>query len=146
MGITFARIDATKEKAISSAFNVKGFPTLLFFRDGEPREYGGARNMETVRRFCQRVSGPLLKEVTKATHEGVREVDGVSFVLLCGVGCEEGKKVMESLAYKMADIVVECMLVSDAELARDYSSNWSSGEMRADCDFSISFSFSISEK
>jgi thioredoxin-like negative regulator of GroEL len=42
-GIVLASVDCTEEKDIAGKFGIKGYPTLKFFRNGEPEEYKGGR-------------------------------------------------------------------------------------------------------
>ena len=37
------QVDATAEPALGEKFGVQGYPTLKWFVDGEPQEYGGGR-------------------------------------------------------------------------------------------------------
>jgi len=41
--IKLAKVDATVEKKLGDDHNVKGFPTLKFFKNGEIKEYNGPR-------------------------------------------------------------------------------------------------------
>lgn len=36
-----AKVDATKEKALGEEYQVRGYPTIKFFKNGVPREYTG---------------------------------------------------------------------------------------------------------
>lgn len=38
-----AKVDATEEKSLGSKFEIKGFPTIKFFKNGKPTEYNGGR-------------------------------------------------------------------------------------------------------
>ena len=38
-----SQVDATAEPALGEKYGVQGYPTLKWFVDGEPLEYGGGR-------------------------------------------------------------------------------------------------------
>lgn len=40
-----ADIDATVEKAFTQRYNVRGYPTIYFYHDGEYRFYNGEYNI-----------------------------------------------------------------------------------------------------
>lgn len=42
-GVVLAKIDATEENELAQEHNVQGFPTILFFVDGEHKPYTGGR-------------------------------------------------------------------------------------------------------
>jgi len=42
-GVVLAKIDATEENELAQEYRVQGFPTLLFFVDGEHKPYTGGR-------------------------------------------------------------------------------------------------------
>jgi len=41
--VRLAKVDTTIHKELGSRFEVKGFPTLKFFSNGEPVEFTGGR-------------------------------------------------------------------------------------------------------
>lgn len=42
-GVVLAKIDATEENELAQEYSVQGFPTILFFVDGEHKPYTGGR-------------------------------------------------------------------------------------------------------
>ena len=44
--VKLARLDATENKVIKKQYKANGFPTLIFFVNGEPYKYGGSREEE----------------------------------------------------------------------------------------------------
>lgn len=59
--IRLAKVDATAEKGLSEKFNIEGFPTLKFFKDGKPSEYNGGRKAEEIVSWLEKKSGPAIK-------------------------------------------------------------------------------------
>lgn len=53
-----AKVDATEEKALAERFAVQGFPTLVFFKNGEKTEYTGGRTTDTIVAWVSKKSGP----------------------------------------------------------------------------------------
>lgn len=58
-----AAVDATKEVQLAEIYKVEGYPTLLFFRNGQPEEYLGGTDNETIVRWVIDHTGPALKVV-----------------------------------------------------------------------------------
>ena len=57
--VKLAKIDATGEnnKDLAAKFEVKGYPTLLWFVDGEPSEYKGGRTDDTIVQWINKKTG-----------------------------------------------------------------------------------------
>jgi len=53
-----AKVDATEQKALAERFAIQGFPTLLFFKNGEKTEYTGGRTKDTIVSWVTKKSGP----------------------------------------------------------------------------------------
>ena len=68
-----AKVDATVHKKWAEKFEVRGFPTLKFFKKGIPQEYTGGRTADTIIEWVEKKSGPAAKDL--ATKE-----DAAAFV------------------------------------------------------------------
>jgi len=53
-----AKVDATEQKALAERFSIQGFPTLVFFKNGEKMEYTGGRTKDTIVAWVTKKSGP----------------------------------------------------------------------------------------
>eukprot|EP00056_Hartaetosiga_gracilis_P001425 m.44846 g.44846 ORF g.44846 m.44846 type:complete len:506 (+) comp10636_c0_seq1:132-1649(+) len=52
------KVDCTVEEKLASRFGVQGYPTLKFFRNGEPTDYSGGRTAADIVFFLKKKSGP----------------------------------------------------------------------------------------
>merc|ERR1712102_208910 len=46
--IKLGKLDATEESTVAEKFEVRGYPTLKFFKNGKAMEYGGGRTADTI--------------------------------------------------------------------------------------------------
>lgn len=58
-----AMVDAVEEVSLASSFGVRGYPTLVWFADGKPTEYRGARREDSVVDWVVTRGGPLVKKL-----------------------------------------------------------------------------------
>lgn len=61
--IRLAKIDATEETELSQRFGVRSYPTLKFFRNGTPGEYGGGRTSPDIINWLKKKAGPVAHQL-----------------------------------------------------------------------------------
>merc|ERR1712061_790945 len=64
--IKLGKLDATEESKTAEKFEVRGYPTLKFFKNGKPMEYGGGRTAETIVSWVEKKTGPPAKSLANA--------------------------------------------------------------------------------
>jgi len=64
--IMLGKVDATEEGKLAEKFEVRGYPTLKFFRNGKPVEYSGGRTADTIVTWLEKKTGPPALELADA--------------------------------------------------------------------------------
>lgn len=63
-GVSLAKVDATEEKDLAKRFEVKGFPTLIWFENQKRGEYTGGRTTQTIVDWVRSMTGPAVIETS----------------------------------------------------------------------------------
>merc|ERR1712020_685293 len=69
--IKLAKVDATEESTVAEKFEVRGYPTLKFFKNGKAMEYGGGRTADTIVSWVEKKTGP--PAATLATEDEAKK-------------------------------------------------------------------------
>merc|ERR1712045_936384 len=80
--IKLGKLDATEESKTAEKFEVRGYPTLKFFKNGKPMD-GGGRTAETIVSWVEKKTGPPAKALAGA-EEAKAFVDGKTVAV---IGC-----------------------------------------------------------
>merc|ERR1711962_431752 len=64
--IMLGRVDATEEGKLAEKLEVRGYPTLKFFRNGKPVEYSGGRTADTIVTWLEKKTGPPALDLADA--------------------------------------------------------------------------------
>jgi len=103
--IKLAKVDATEESSLAEKFEVRGYPTLKFFKNGKPMDYGGGRTADTIVSWVEKKTGPAAKALAGA-EDAKAFVEGKDVAV---IGCfkEEttvGAKAFLAAASSMDDV------------------------------------------
>jgi len=79
--IKLGKVDATEEGSVAEKFEVKGYPTLKFFKNGKPMEYGGGRTADTIVSWVEKKTGPPAKALANL-EEAKAFVEGKSVAII----------------------------------------------------------------
>ncbi|KAM3297456.1 hypothetical protein ACQJBY_039375 [Aegilops geniculata] len=79
--VALAKVDATEEHDLAQAHGVQGYPTLLFFIDGVPRDYAGERTKDAIVAWIGKKLGPAVQNLT-AVDEAEKIVTGDDVAVL----------------------------------------------------------------
>ncbi|VDK87931.1 unnamed protein product [Litomosoides sigmodontis] len=58
--VRVAKLDCTRYTNTASALNIRGYPTIIFFRNGKEMVYEGERKKESIIDFAIKAAGPMV--------------------------------------------------------------------------------------
>ncbi|XP_050526389.1 protein disulfide-isomerase isoform X2 [Daktulosphaira vitifoliae] len=80
--IKLAKVDATLEEKLAEQFGVRGYPTLKFFKNGNPIDYTGGRTKDLIIQWVTKKSGAAAK--TLSSEEEQKEFISSQDVVVIG--------------------------------------------------------------
>ncbi|XP_032825787.2 protein disulfide-isomerase-like [Petromyzon marinus] len=119
-GARVSKVDATEETELAQEFSVKGFPTLVFFKNGnrdEAKKYEGSRNSDAMVRWIRKQMGPPATVVDSA--EGLDKVKDLNELVLVGFFKEDGPDKQAFLALAGTTDAVPFAVTSEPGLFSD---------------------------
>lgn len=81
--VKLAKVDATANTGLAKKFDIKGFPTLKFFKNGKPSEYNGGRTEGDIVTWLNKKTGPVA--VTLNSEEELLKFQESHDVFVLGV-------------------------------------------------------------
>uniref|UniRef100_A0A915NZC9 Thioredoxin domain-containing protein n=1 Tax=Meloidogyne floridensis TaxID=298350 RepID=A0A915NZC9_9BILA len=68
--VRVGKVDCTRFTNVASTLSIRGYPTIIFFRNGIQIPYEGERRKEDIIKFAEKCSGPVVDKIeTKAQFE-----------------------------------------------------------------------------
>merc|ERR1711923_263950 len=115
--IKLGKVDATEEGPLAEKFEVRGYPTLKFFRNGKPMEYNGGRTADTIISWVEKKTGPAA--VTLADVDAAKKFIEDNEIAVLGFFAEaegEAAKAFLEVAGGMDDMK---FAIGNADIAAD---------------------------
>ncbi|KPA81909.1 protein disulfide isomerase [Leptomonas pyrrhocoris] len=117
---TLAEVDCTKETELASKFDIKGFPTMMIFRNGEKVEdYSGPRTAAGITAYIKAQVGPAVTAIEKAEQlDELKKED----LPVCVVKTASADSALATTMTKVANVFrtqVNFALVTDEAIAAD---------------------------
>ena len=113
-----AKVDATANPKLSKQFEIRGFPTLKFFKNGNPMEYDAGRTKDDIVAFMKKKSGPVT--VTYATAEELKTaIEAAPAVVVYFVEDIESESYKSWYAVMAGMDDVPAVYITDAAIAQE---------------------------
>lgn len=103
-GVKIAKVDATESKGLASRFEIQGFPTLKFFKNGEPIEYKSGRTESEIENWIMKKTGPSSNLITTPEDYTTHQNENISVLYHGPEDEEESLKKYQAFASEYDDI------------------------------------------
>jgi protein disulfide-isomerase A1 len=98
--VRLAKIDATENVDLASRFEVRGYPTIKFYKNGEYIEYNGGRTAEEIVQWVTKKSGPPSVQLNSVEEVENFKTKSEFVIVYFGSENSENFKSFNSLAEK----------------------------------------------
>lgn len=78
--VVLAKVDCTVEKSVCDSQGVRGYPTVKFFNNGEPTDFTGQRNADSIISWLRKKTGPPAVDVTIQNYDAFPTFSDVSIL------------------------------------------------------------------
>ncbi|KAF0919999.1 hypothetical protein E2562_032451 [Oryza meyeriana var. granulata] len=115
--VALAKVDATEDTDLAQKYDVQGFPTILFFIDGVPKDYNGARTKEAIVSWINKKLGPGVHNIT-TVDEAEKILTGEDKALLAFLDSLSGAHSNEIAAASRLEDAVNFYQTSNPDVAK----------------------------
>merc|ERR1712226_821009 len=113
-----AKVDATEQKITAGKFDVKGYPTLKFFKSGKPMKYDGPRDAHGIVMWIEKHTGPPVLKIE--LPQTVEEMKSRHSIIVFGCFNEAGIEKFEKVAEEFLDSDVKFLATNTEEVMKTY--------------------------
>ncbi|CAG8686958.1 14269_t:CDS:2, partial [Acaulospora colombiana] len=78
--IKIASVDCTTEAALCSENDIKGYPTLKVFKEGNASDYNGGRKADLIISYMKKQALPAVSDVTVETLDAFKDSDNIVII------------------------------------------------------------------
>lgn len=119
--LSIAKVDATENKELGERFGIKGFPTLKFFKGGNPSDYEGGRTKDSIVNYVVKKSGP---PSTAVDCDGLKKFIADNKFVVAFFGAETDALYTDAhVPYASAEDKILFAHTSDAACASSYGAS-----------------------
>ena len=72
--VNIGKVDCTANKQLKDRFQVRGYPTVKYYRDGQFGEYEGGRSQAEISMWVENMGRPAVEHVSELTEERMKEL------------------------------------------------------------------------
>jgi protein disulfide-isomerase A1 len=118
-GVVLAKVDATEHSELAHQFEVRGFPTMLWFVNGEHKPYSGGRKAEEIVAWATKKTGPSVLTV-KSVAEAEKALEVETPIAVAYVKSLEDKEAKTIAAVADKEEGVTFYLTDDKDVAAKF--------------------------